>query len=610
MIVKMTAELQQKYRDLFAEIAARVSAIDDKASEAEVNSLPTYYRALDYLAEKGKGSDNKKFFRIPLDETPVTIDLNSRKITLGDSFKNNGLGVIGDANAEIVFFECDRFFDVTDLALCNVLIQWSNDGGSTIHQEYGILQDFTDDKYDEDNKLLASAKVLFGWLVSNEVTAKPGNISFNVRFYHKDETTQEVDFNLNTESITIPVKSTLAPSNNQLPTSTDNAEGIIFSRPIYGNIINSMEGATPIITKNLESGVQHLSAQYPSADGSYHLAVEASSPDGGTVVYEWYNNGNIIYTEGKKHSVASYDATVAGTYSVRIGNQTANGTRSLLSPSVHIPNAGDIEIVNQIVPVRAYAPTKESDGRQVPEAMIANMSVSVDHPDVLVNKYPAVLQYSWYKNITKEQYNALVAEELSTKTALEAAPTDEELKKAYDAAAKALAEIVTIGETHYAPIAEANGNTYVPAENAEGIYFCRVVNHLNNTQSKPVLTSLGEVRAYPQNLSAPAINYKDKALHCELRGDNIPANVNEVRYQWFEENTGAIPSRAGGTAASYDLAAYVTKEGKYNYYCKVAHEVYGGTSMAAISEYDAARSDIVTIQVSKVNGVLTYEQIN
>lgn len=586
MVVKMTEELQQKYHALFKEISDKVIAIGGDGSDiaSEVNSLPTYYRALDFIAQSGAAANNKKFFRIPLDETPMVINLSTRKINILDSAYKTSIGVMGDANAEIVFFECDRFFDVTDLAACNyILIQWSNDNGSTYHQEYGILQDFTDDKYNEEGELIESAKVLFGWLVGKDVTSKSGKIRFNVRFCATNDR-NEIVFDLNTEPVDATILNSLAPIGEEIPTEPDSAQDIVFSRPIYGTIINSMEGATPIIVKNLESGVYHLNNQYPDTDGVFAMTVDATSPDGGQIVYEWYKSGSVVYDgQGDKWDEATYSATEAGSYWVRMGNKTANGTRSLISPTVHIPAAGKITLANQVVPVIAYSPTGEADGNKVPDAWIAKMSVAVNNPDVEKLGYPAQLQYQWYKNITEEEYALLPAEKLNL--------------------------VITVSKKKYLPIEGANENEYIPEVNAEGFYCCRVINHLNNTASDPVTTSIGEVRAYPQNLSAPIIEYKDKALTCVLQG-KVPANLNEVRYNWYEEKTGYITGKNGGDLSVYDLAAYVIKEGTYNFYCKVAHEVYGGTDRAAVSDFDEARSNIIKIQVAKnENGALTYTEV-
>lgn len=582
MIVKMTPELQDKYREYFAEIAARVAAVGGEGADvaAEVNSLPTYYRALDFLAASGAAANNKKFFRIPLDEKPITIDLSTRKINIKDSAYKDSIGVAGDTNAELIFFESDRFFDVTDLAACNyILIQWSNDDGKTYHQEYGILQDFTDDKYDENDNLIESAKVLFGWLVGKDVAAAKGKIRFNVRFCITNNN-NEIVFDLNTEPAEAMILNSLVPDINTLPIEPDHAEHIVFSRPIYGTIINSMEGATPIIEQNLVSGIQHLDKQYPNTDGKYALSVKATSPDQGAIVYEWYKSGTVITDNaGNKWALGQYDAIEAGSYWVRIGNQTTNGTRTLISPTVQIPAAGAIEIKNAVIPTRAYSPAAASDSRQAPEAWVANMSVTMYNDDIEKRAYPAVLQYQWYKNVVDE-----------------AAIEDKEA-------------IITINKIKYAPIKDANSNTYVPEANAEGLYFCEIINHLNNTQSAPIRTSVSEIRAYPQNLAAPKIELVGKELVCRLQG-KVPSDLSEIRYQWNRNDIGDVPARAGGTNDVYDLSAYVLAEGTYDIKCYVAHEVFAGTTVAAISDRYASVSNSIVIKVTKnAQGTFVYEQV-
>lgn len=589
MIVKMTADLQEQYDKLFEEISQKVLDLGG-TTEAEVNSLPTYYRALDFIAQSGEGANNKHFFRIPLDEKPITIDLSTRKIDINNSAYKNSIGVKGDSNAEIVFFESDRFYDVTDLAACNyILIQWSNDGGATYHQEYGILQDFTEGERDENGKVIdaKTAKVLFGWLVNKEVTAKSGKVRFNVRYCITNEK-NEVIFDLNTEPVDANIIGSLSPEfEADVPTKPDSAEGLVFSRPIYGSVINSMEGATPIISKNLESGIYHLNKQYPNTDGTYTMEVQASSPDNGEIIHEWYRSGSIIYDdEGNKWGASIYPADKAGSYWVRIGNKTKNGTRNLLSPTVHIPAAGKIELVNQVVPVRAYSPTDTSDSLQVPESMIANMSVKIANEDIEKLGYPAVLQYQWYKNISDTEYNALLLSDP-------------------DKAALA----VIIKDVKYMPIEGADKNTYTPEKNAEGFYFCRSINHLNNTQSDPVDTSVGIVRAYPQNLTAPKIQLNGYELECILQG-NVPADLSEIRYQWNRNDIGDVPARAGGTGNKYDLKAYLLEPKDYILKCFVAHEVFAGTPMAAISDRYESASNEIRIRVTKeADGSLKYTQV-
>lgn len=584
MIVKMTPELQAKYYEYFKEIGEVVTKIGGENADlyAEVNSLPTYYRALDFIAQNGAGADNKKFFRIPLDEKPITIDLSTRKMNVKNSAYSESIGVVGDSNAEIIFFESDRFYDITDLALCNyILIQWSNDGGATYHQEYGILQDFTAEVRDPEDEsiILEPAKVLFGWLVNKDVTAKNGKIRFNIRYCLTDEN-GDIVFDLNTEPAEVNILGSLAPVGDLLPAEPDKAEGIVFSRPIYGSIIDSMSGASPVIGENLVSGIYHLNKQYPETTGTYSMKVTATSPDGGKIVHEWYKDGALIYDdEGNKWSLEEYPATIAGSYWARVGNQTNSGTRTVITPTVHIPAASAITLNSQVMPVRAYAPNAESDKNKAPAAWIANLSVDVNNEDITKLKYPAVLQYQWYKSVGA---NDVVAEGVQT---------------------------ITEGQVTYAPIEGATSSAFVPGVNEEGRFMCEITNHLNNTASEPIRSAVSEVRAYPQNLDAPIIELVGKELVCHLQG-NVPADLNEVRYQWNRSDIGPVSERNGGTKPAYDLGAYLLAEGTYAIQCYVSHVVFAGTTVEASSSTLESVSNSVIIKVSKnAQGNLVYEQV-
>ena len=48
---------------------------------------------------------------LPVDEPMFVIDANTRKITIPSIF-SNGVSVVGDEHAEILYFEIDRYFDL------------------------------------------------------------------------------------------------------------------------------------------------------------------------------------------------------------------------------------------------------------------------------------------------------------------------------------------------------------------------------------------------------------------------------------------------------------------------------------------------------------------
>lgn len=550
MIVRMTEELKQQYEELFAAIKETLVNMGAEGSVTEVNSLPTYYRALDYIIANDPDNENKnnKFFRIPLDEHPVTINMNTRAIDLGETFKVTGLGVRGDAYAEIIFFEADRYFDTMDLSSCLPIIQWQA-GTGAIHQEPGILQDATGER-DNPNE---SDKILFGWMPSDEVTKTAGNITFNVRFYSADGS-----FNVSTQKQTIQVKDTLY--REDVDVEMDSPIDILYSRRLFGAAIDSMTGATPYITKNLVSGIQHLDA----IAKNLVLTVGATSPDEGNIVYEWYKDSIIIHdksniTTEEDGTASAYTATVAGTYHARIGNKTDNGTRFLTTPSVYVPAASEIKIASEIMPARGYSPNAADSALKYQ----VKMAVTVENPDV-AKQYPAELKYQWFR----------ADEENGTYTAIEGATTNE----------------------------------YVPEINAEGWYTCEVYNTLNNTQSTVVKPQqVTHVRAYPKAMPTPVLTLNGTTVTCGWDDNTLPAPAEELKYQWFGAS-GAITSGMGEANSSINIAKYATTEGDYYFKCWVSHVVFKGALEEATG--DAGRSLDLNIHVAKdASGKLVYTQI-
>lgn len=538
MIVKMTEDRKQQYQELFAKIKETLIGMGASGSITEINSLPTYYRALDYIIEHDTDDENKnnKFFRIPLEEHPMTINMDERKIYLGDTFSKYGLGVRGDAYAEIVFFEADRYFDTMDLSHCIPIIQWQH-GNGELHQEPGILQDATGDR----DKPEESNKILFGWMPSDEVTKSAGVINFNVRFYAPDGS-----FNVSTQKQTISVMDTLHVDNVDL--EMDSPLGILYSRRVFGSAIDSMTGATPSITANLESGVQHLDANTKSLT----LTVGATSPDGGTIVYEWYKNSVLIHGE----TDAEYLVDVAGTYNARIGNKTDNGTRFLITPSVYVPAASAIKLTHEVMPARGYSPNAVDSAlkHQV------KMSITVENPDA-AKGYPAELKYQWYR----------ANEEKGTYVAIEG----------------------------------ANTNEYVPEIDAEGWYTCEVYNVLNNTQSAVVKPQqVTHVRAYPKAMPAPVLELNGTTISCKWDGDVLPAPAEELKYQWFG-SSGPLTSGMGEANSTINIAKYAGTENDYYFKCWVSHVVFKGTLEEATGE--AGRSADLNVKVTKdATGKLIY----
>ena len=88
--------------------SARYTKLFKDASEALKlqNEITTIGGYLDHLNDLLKL--DPKWVRLPVDEEVFKIDANSRKINVPKEFASNGVGIVGDELAEIVWFKINR----------------------------------------------------------------------------------------------------------------------------------------------------------------------------------------------------------------------------------------------------------------------------------------------------------------------------------------------------------------------------------------------------------------------------------------------------------------------------------------------------------------------
>lgn len=130
------------------------------------------------------------------EEPYLVIDSNTREIIVPDVMQN--IGVIGDHNAETVWFKIDKFFDRADLG-GTLTDDFSNDGGTVttnaIIQIVNASQEpyvykvppshlFSKDLIDDvENDSSDVDTVIFPWPLTSEITKTSGIIRFSVRIY-------------------------------------------------------------------------------------------------------------------------------------------------------------------------------------------------------------------------------------------------------------------------------------------------------------------------------------------------------------------------------------------------------------------------------------------
>lgn len=152
--------------------AADKAFIDGETSK-EITSLNEYFQHINDLAQfaigTGRSGSDPYFLRLPLDEPFLEINANTRAITVPSQLRQ--IGVRGDKYAEVVFFKIDRYFDAVDLATRHIYIEWEDAAGKK-----GVSRDFLKDTQSEKDK------IIFGWIIGDELTEAVGNIKFAVRF--------------------------------------------------------------------------------------------------------------------------------------------------------------------------------------------------------------------------------------------------------------------------------------------------------------------------------------------------------------------------------------------------------------------------------------------
>lgn len=156
---------------------------------------PDEYKQLIYNAADPNNFINELL--IPLDEPIYQIDLNKRT-----SEAPTLLGVSGEHDAEVFWFQTNRFFDNFDLSEAVILVQYCNaDNEKFVHLTSPIV--VASDDYRARGINTDSEKILIAWPVGKDVTKKAGTIEFSFQFFRLNKGGEEFAYIINTQ----PVKS-------------------------------------------------------------------------------------------------------------------------------------------------------------------------------------------------------------------------------------------------------------------------------------------------------------------------------------------------------------------------------------------------------------------
>lgn len=243
MITKITAENELEF------FAAGFKAITDAFAASStlpnilVNDLVSYYGNLEYIKQlPTESGEQGKFLLVPFDEPFFEINANARTITVPDAFKKNGVAVQGDHNAELLVFKVDRYFDYQDLLKTDISINWNFvPYGSRTATLEGHDKAFAKTLYYDTDY------VIFGFIITNDMTPSRGVINFSVDFF--TEVNNVIDYSLNTIITSVNVNEGLTLSD---PSIVKPVNQNFIGR--LGNSAYTPSTASPIAQPVWESG--------------------------------------------------------------------------------------------------------------------------------------------------------------------------------------------------------------------------------------------------------------------------------------------------------------------------------------------------------------------
>lgn len=230
---------------------------------------------LSKLADIQLMRDGNYFRPIPESEKIYKIDLNSRTIEAPRM-----LSVVNDHEAEIIYFEVDRFFDFQDLYQTTCLIVYNNAAGE--HYIYNVPCMDAVTKRNEN-------KILIPWFINQNATYKKGTIKFAFKFYIIDPLSLEFKYVLNTQPATTQVVEGLEPSYTEA-NATAAADYTAGKWPeVYQNYF----------VKNSKNRFEHASQNYQTTE-TYYLLTEESRISDGTRLEVIFQEAQKLSREGVK----------------------------------------------------------------------------------------------------------------------------------------------------------------------------------------------------------------------------------------------------------------------------------------------------------------------
>jgi len=280
----------------FAQSLAKYSVLYVKEGEAAegfepmlgITTLEEYFSWLRNL-----GNIDRKYTVLPLDEDHFEINADTRAISIPASFKKNGVAVQGDDLAEVLYFRVDRYFDYMDLNNTDIYIQWETPkdpvtGLTTKSLSPAYIRDIDSEP----------GKLIFGWALSDAITANSGTLKFSVRFFQwaddeKAATGAEkiIAYSFSTLTASVSIQAGLNFNLESDEHKVDDVGNRLIERLENSEIAGGYAAATPIFEKNLDKPNADLIYDLDPATQTFDLLVQAYATDTGAITYTWKKQG-------------------------------------------------------------------------------------------------------------------------------------------------------------------------------------------------------------------------------------------------------------------------------------------------------------------------------
>lgn len=287
MIVSINQNNSDKYLNLFKEAYELLGLNDNE--EGRFTSLAEYYGHMADLFATAK----YKYVLLPLDEDPFYIDLNTRTITVPQSFSKCA-SVQSDQLAETIVFVVDRYFDFMDLSMTDIHVQWTipeNKKNGVEFYEGATRVEMIDLESEP-------GKIKFAWPLNSSITEAAGTVDFSVRFSLSDATNADkIYYSLNTTSATIIIKPALQKDLDRSKVESPNE---LFQKAILNSIYTGEGIVPPVMPEFIEPGSKIMTLEGTNeVDGikivalnendTVTLYAQAVVVDAGVISYKWYH---------------------------------------------------------------------------------------------------------------------------------------------------------------------------------------------------------------------------------------------------------------------------------------------------------------------------------